>query len=487
MHSLCFQRIPNDMLSEEQRAIVLKYSSSANHHFGMIHQPPTLHVLIAFLRAKERPVLWIQQQQNGWSSSCCVSNESFPLDHGSTAKSRLVLSMQNYKFCLTGTSDENVAQLAAMLWSLPQADTDELSCVHIHGPSYNSRMASFDYNALGDASILPSLLSQRKVTFMNVQVPNYLAFQLASQPRSVDLTLFDSTFVDDGTSFLQALSQRRRDTVSSSFGTLTLNGCSAMPTSFLRQLHQMSDIEWLRIITYDRTARTRNRLSFASNASKVEYEMVVLGHDWKCIDSITLVPKRFILKMTRDEYEFTSVYLQATTSLVEMGLITRYGLTKETQLDLMAAVDRNQSLRVLEFGPVEGISLLAEWQDLMKVLGRHTCLCKLTLHCHCYHECMIDVDEKLRIDSLVYMVKTNRNIIEIDVVSVRKQLWMNGLKSILHFNRVFQGSRSIKHKSESERIQLLGRAILESEDDPQMLALLLSDHMDVICMLLLNE
>ncbi|GAX28244.1 hypothetical protein FisN_27Hh106 [Fistulifera solaris] len=426
-------------------------------------------------------ILWSQQPENSthWSG---ISQESFRLDAARPTRSRVYVSIRNHRFCLTGRSDQDVTQLVVLLGSLPSELGNET--LFLHGPNssyYPSNSFDFDWNAI--ASTLPSLFhSNRRVAFLHVSIPEQLAAQLASQSSSVDLMLYDSAFTDDGNSFLQTLR-------TIPFGTLTLNGCSSLKTTFWQSLYQLKQLEVLRIVTYARTACTSNLLPFTAHAEKVEYEMVVLGDEWKEVDSITIVPRRFVLKLTKDCFGFASCFLRASINLIELGIVTTYAMTEETQLHLIEAVQRNPVLETLEAGPVDWHWSLWLWQDLMDAIQCHGSLTRLKL----YFRSSFDggnlvVDDWRRIDALLSMVKMNCILIDVNVVSEQREKWMDDLEKLVQFNRFRQGSRSITRENEHHRILLLSRAITKvMHDDHKSLSLLLSEHVDVICVLLQAE
>jgi hypothetical protein len=490
MSAFWFQRIifKDDafLLSEQSTTFDIPAQSivpNHYHHFSMIRSPSTLQELIFFFHMHTHSILWSQQPTDGkhWS---CISQDSFRFDASRPTKShRVYVSIRNHRFCLTGRSDQDVTELVVLLGSLPIELRNET--LYLHGPHsghYQSNGFDFDWNAIASPLTLQSLFhANRRVSFLHVSIPEQLAAHLALHTLSVDLMLYDSTFTDDGTSFLQALRQR---TVP--FGTLTLNGCNSLNTTFLESLYQMKHMEVLRIVTYARTAGASSLLPFTAHAEKVEYEMVVLGEEWKEVDSITIVPRRFILKLTKDCFGFASVFLRATNNLIELGIVTTYAMAEETQFHLIEAVRHNRILETLEVGPVDWHWSLSMWRNLMHVIRWHGSLTRLTL----YFRSSFDggnqaVDDWRRIDALLSMVKMNPNLIEIDVASEQREIWMDHLDKLVQFNRFCQGSRSIVRVNELDRIQLLGRAIMEVlHDDHKSLALLLSDHVDVICVVL---
>ncbi|GAX23332.1 hypothetical protein FisN_27Lh106 [Fistulifera solaris] len=450
----------------------------------MIRPPNTLQELIFFFHIHTHSILWLQQPEDSTHWSSCISQESFRLGAAGATRSRVDVSIRNHRFCLTGRSDQDVAQSVALLGSLPGELGNET--LYLHSPNsihYPSNGFDFDWNAIASPLTLKSLLhGNRRLAFLHVQLPEQLAVQLASQSSPVDLMLYDSSFTDDGNSFLQALRQRNTP-----FGTLTLNGCSSLKTTFLQPLYQLKHWEALRIVTYARTACTNNLLPFAADAEKVEYEMVVLGDEWKEIDSITIVPRRFVLKLTKDCFGFPSVFLRASTQLIELGIVTTYAMTEETQLHLIQAVQRNPVLETLELGPVEWHWSLSLWQVLMDAIRCHDTLTRLKLYFRSSFDGGNQVfDDWRRIDVLVSMIKMNRNLINVNVVSEQREEWMDDLEKLIQFNRFCQGSRWIARENEHHRICLLCRAMMEvlHEDDRKSLSLLLLDHLDVICVLL---
>lgn len=463
MNVSCFEQIEGDALTAQQRRVII-HGNAANH-FRMIRSPTCVRELIAFLQTNKRSVLWI----NG--ESAWISEESSFRLYDSAETSRLYLSINNHRFCLSGQSDYQVAQVAAFIWTLDNSNTDDY--IYIHGPTTGNKL--FDFNVLSSEPILSSLLTKR-VALLGVNVPAELAMKLALQPQPIHLMLYDSSFADNGEAFLEALGKRRTP-----FGSLILNGCTSMKSAFLSRLYKAGMLEFLRVVSYDKVTGNANLLPFASRAKKVEFEVVIPGDEWNAIKSVTIVPERFILKMTRDMPGLASLFLRATANLTEMGLVMKYAPSEQTWCDLIAAVDCNQNLKELELGELDR-DYLSRWGDLIGVIGRHPRLCKLKLHCKC--EPPSEEDLKL-VDGLVSMLQCNRNIINVNFVGQHQDVWMSPLKECLRFNRFFRGSDALTRETELERMRLLGMTMVErTRHDARNTALLLANNTDALCMLL---
>lgn len=458
MNRSCFERIEDDMLSDHQRRI--SFNGEPADHFRIVRAPTSVREFTTVIRTNSRVVIWMDDER------VFISNKFIGLRDW--AKSLFYLQINRLRFRLAGQSDHEVAQVAAFLCTLKYLQRDRY--ISMKDPTVANL---FDFNVF-TAKQIASLL-RRPLQLFHVNVPKELSIKLASQPYPINMMLSDCSFADDGEAFLAALEKRK-----TSFGTLILNGCSLMGFRFLRRLNQVTTLELLQIISYKATVGPEDLLPFASKAKKVEFEVGIPGHS--CFDkSFTIVPKRFILKIMNHPTRFVSNFLRAAANLTEMGLVMQHAPSEQIWHDLVAAVGDNQNLKELELGILDRCWML-KWEDFMLVIGRHQGLCKLKLHSK-YEPPSVE-DLKL-VDSLVSMLQSNRNNIDVDFVGHQKDVWTTRLKESLRRNRYYQGSKSLSKEGKRYSAALLRTAIMEcTHNDAQRTSSLLSDNVSALCMLL---
>lgn len=266
---------------------------------------------------------------------------------------------------------------------------------------------------------------------------------------------------------------------STSFGNLTLEQNTALFEQGAPC--RLFQIETLGSLGVHHCLRPSNGFSpFPLKAKCVE--IVIRGDEWRSIKSVTIVPKRLVLKIYGDACRFASVSLRATSNLTEMGpvFIPIGSLKDQTLQDLIAAVDQNQNLEELELGYLH-VRWLPFWEDLLCVISRHQRLYKLKLHvtAECTRSLLLMND---LFDGMESMVKQQHKITRVEIVGGYGDIRMRRLKSHLQFNSFYQGSMALTRHRELDRLVLLGIAIMECvSNDARRTALLLSHNVDALC------
>lgn len=452
-------------------------------HLRMIRSPACVQDLIEFLNTHHYTLVWIER-------NACIANG---IGSRKLPKHCLSLWINDHHFSLHGQSDQDVGKLAAFLWTLPDRNCESSSStLRIQATATteltvgNALLLLLFTTEQMNALLMKKRNSSRKIEFRGMTFSEEQSVILASQPHQVHLLLDNCIFMDGGRAFVDTLEKRE-----TSFGNLMLQRMISFhqepPRQFnqdiQRRLFQVTALEHLRIHNCDLKPGNNDLLPFASNAEWVEYNMAVPRNEWVSLKSITIVPKRFVLIMNKDLFGFSSVFLQATSNLTEMGLVIEIKPTKQTLDDLLVAVDRNQNLKELEIGCIDR-HWLPRWKDLMCIIGRHQGLCKLKLHSKQSDPTKREVARF--INGLSSMLQQNHNIVNVEFIGRYEEGHQPTLplEELLRFNRFFQGSKALARENELVRMSLLGRAMIDAHDVTWKTAVLLSEHVDALCMLL---
>lgn len=422
-------------------------------HYRMIRVPPSVQDLLAATNESFNTIMWPDDE-------CSVSDRERDSD-------RLELFINKQKLRISGPSDSAVAQVAFTLCTLK--NHSNAPTIIISDPS---RTKSFDTSVF-TAEQIQSFLeinAGRKCVLKGLKISSEMSVLLASQLGQIDITLDRSNFKDGGRAFVRALENR-----STSFGSITVYSVNP----FKRRLqHRFYQLPLNNLCIYGHPLG-ENLLAFKSKAEKVELNLAHKSGPWRVIESISIVPRKFTLIVGSNRTEIASVFLRASDNLTEMGLVFYYCTPRDREYgDLVAAVKRNQNLEVLELGLLDRKWMSSHWDDLMCAIVDHRRLRKMKVHWTAGER----PDFRL-VNGLKLLLNRNRNII-IEFRNHEKDQRLVQLTKIVAFNRCFQGSTMLTGENESLRMALLGVAIREWRHDAKRTNLLLSDHLDAMCILL---
>lgn len=466
MKDCWFQRIPDHELTKNQRQFA-KRKESFPIHLRMNRSPSCLQDVLHAM--DQNTILW------GVKGFLTLAESGF--SDSSSCSSLRVGRVGGVRFVLNGPSDKVVAQMASFLWSLE--DREEGSDFIVI--NYGIRNV-FDFTVV-TAQQLASLFQKnpgRKTHLHRLVINAKQSSVLASQPHTIDLRLADCVFQAGEQTFLDVLERRKLP-----FGSLRLPGGYPFQPDSQRRLFEIPTLGFLSICPAALESKDLLLLPFASKVDKLKYCLDEMDDQWRRIESVTIVPKKCVLKVQCNCYAFPSVFLRATGNLTELGLIYSCASpTKQELADLATAVDLNQSLQVLEIGDLDRF-WVPGWQNLMDVLGRHRGLCTLKM------KVSMDAVKPHRFaklfNGLLWMLKQNHRI-DVHVVSPSKEtarIWNHSLSEILALNRFLRGSKSLTRESERDRSALLGSALMKHlGHDTRRTAALLTDNIDAICVLL---
>lgn len=449
MNTFWYEPISEATPAEFQKSA---FNEEAPVHLRLIRPPPSVQELIAVMDVKYNTIMWLDE-----TSHFCISYNR---------NSRLDVSIEGFTFHLMGQSDHEVAKMAFTLLTLENRNRE--SYIEIADRGEERR---FDFDEFTPDQIECLLLrnAERLIFLDNLIISSERSVVLASQPQKIELQLCRCLFMDGGEAFLSTLEQR-----STSFGTLQLYSGNPFGPFLQRRIYQLSTLDNLWILDRSQDVTDDRLLPFHSMAQKVKLCMGP-AFLWRSIESISIVPKKFVLVVDHESSDFASVFLRATGNLTEMGIVFDCSTPSDQEYrDLLTAIEQNQNLEVLELGELERFK--AQWDDLMHVIGSHQSLWRLKLK-------SIDFDFGLVV-GLKSMLNQNRKITDIQIVSQQKSDWTYCLNGSLSFNRFYQRSKLLVCESESNRMTLLSLTLSQCRHDVKRTALLLLDHVDVLCALL---
>jgi hypothetical protein len=381
------------------------------------------------------------------------------------------------RFVLYGSSDQVVAQIASFLWRL-----------HDHEDGSDFIVINYGFRNMFDFSVvtpqqLASLFEnnpRRKTHLHRLSLNPKQASVLASQPFKIDLRLADCVFPAGDQTFLDGLERR-----TSPFGNLRLPADNPFAPGTQRRLFEMPTLDFLSICPAALERKNMLLSPFSSKVEKLKFCLDETDDQWRHVKSVTIVPKKCVLKVQCKCYGFPSVFLQATGHLSELGLIYSCSTPSKPELaDLATAVDANQNLRVLEIGILDR-HWVSSWPNLMAVLARHKRLSTLKL------KVSIDATRTHRFAKLcrglLWMLQQNYRV-DVIIVSPSKGvniIWQEALRERLTLNRFLRGCKALTREVELNRTALLGSALMEyMGHDTRRTAALLADNIDAICILL---
>ncbi|GAX23333.1 hypothetical protein FisN_27Lh107 [Fistulifera solaris] len=466
MQDCWYRQIPDDELTETQRQIA--DSSESAVHLCMIQSPTCLQDVLRIMDKKT--ILWLW----GLEGSITLADSDFIDDRCSSLR---VGRVGGVRFVIYGSTDQVVAQIASLLWSLHDREDGSDFIVIIYG-FHNM----FDFSVVTPRQ-LASLFENnpnRKTHLHGLSLNPKQASILASQPFKIDLRLANCVFPPEDQTFLEVLERR-----TSPFGNLRLPVDNPFAPGTQTRLFEMPTLGFLSICPAALESKNMLLSPFSSKVNKLKFSLDKTDDQWRHVKSVNIVPKKCVLKVQCKCYGFPSVFLQATGHLSELGLIYSCATPSKQELaDLATAVDTNHNLRVLEIGTLDR-HWVSSWQNLMAVLARHIGLNTLKL------KVSIDATRTHRFAKicrgLLWMLTENYRI-DVIIVSPNKGvniIWNEALHERLTLNRFLRGCKGLTREIELNRTALLGLALMEiMRHDTRRTAALLADNIDAICVLL---
>ncbi|GAX18852.1 hypothetical protein FisN_26Hu154 [Fistulifera solaris] len=472
--SLLFGVIPNFLRKREQEPC---WSQSGNElTFTLLRTPKNLQELnqynhqIAIWRENETLTYVVPHGVDAWPSRI-GRGLVFQFD---------TIGLQLYN---AGKTDEAIAESAAFFLGLVQP-TDKCCSLTAY-----SRRNMLDLSAAGPqcfSQFFEACSSSSTIDFQDIALSAEQSAVIAARPRATSIVLQDCTFSDQGTAFVSVLETRQ-----SSFGSLNFPFTNALNENNLQRLFQIDAIEHLEIplreasddITRQFLAAKTNSLDFCLSAASLDtaltgdidikaeklFIMIIdpAQHDTKLFAAEPVIA---FLRRLADLRHLRELHISFKTW-------ETVDLSKRIVEELIRVVLANESLEVLDLCVDEG-RLDWDWHisTLLTGLRDHKGLRIVKL----------DVKDKElafgpNFDRLRQLLSHNRNVV---VMNFDDQIFTNGLMINAHYslNRFYRGSVGLVAEPPSERLSLVATALLKnSRNDLQRSALLLSDHLDLLC------
>ncbi len=384
---------------------------------------------------------------------------------------------------IAGKTDEAIAESAAFFLKLVQP-TDK--CCSL--TAYSSGNI-FDLSVAGSqcfVQFFEACSSSSAIDFQDIALSAEQSAVIAARPRAASTALFDCTFEDQGTAFLSALETRQ-----SSFGSLKFPCTNALNENNLQRLFQIDTIQRLEL-SLTEVSDEITRQFLAAKSISLDFCLCAASLETVLTGDIDIVAEKLLITFVdfaqQDSRLFAAepviAFLRRLADLRHLKELHISFKTWETVdlpegivKELIRVVLANDSLEILDYCTDEGgLDWDCHISTLLTGLRDHRGLRIVKLDVN---------DENLAFGPGLTILRQflcyNRNVV---VMNIEDQIFTNGLaiNAIYSLNRFYRGSASLLLEPSSERLSLVATALLKNlRNDLQRSALLLSDHLDLLC------